>query len=258
MSSDQPTPDSLPPLPEMTQQWQDTLGWQPSAAQQAQFEQLYQTIVTTNKFLNLTRITEPTEFWEKHLWDSLRGIQAWLGQDEPSSDDSEEPFSLVDIGTGAGFPGMPIAIVKPNWELTLVDSTRKKVKFVQQTADEMGLSRVTGLSDRAEQLGHSKYYRAQYNLATIRAVAGLSICAEYVLPLLKIGGTAILYRGQWNDEDIQACEGAVVKLGGKLDRVELFETPLSKGMRACAYITKVAKTAADYPRAIGVPTQSPL
>ncbi len=240
-----------PSLPQMPDQWQTTLGWQPTVSQQVLFAQLYQTIVTANQSINLTRITEPTDFWEKHLWDSLRGIKPWLSADPQN-------LKLIDIGTGAGFPGLPIAIVQPTWQLTLVDSTRKKVKFVQQTATDMDLQGVTALSDRAEQLGHSKYYRAQYDLATIRAVAALSVCAEYVLALLKVGGTAILYRGQWTEADAQACEQAVVQLGGQLDRVETFETPLTHGVRSCVYLKKVAPTANAYPRAIGIPTQKPL
>jgi 16S rRNA (guanine527-N7)-methyltransferase len=218
-------PPPLPqPLPAMAEQWQATLGWQPTAAQQDLFQRLYQTIVETNRSLNLTRITEPTEFWEKHLWDSLRGIQAWLPEDP-------ESLNVVDIGTGAGFPGLPIAMIKPHWKCTLVDSTRKKVKFVQETAEALGLTGVTGLSDRAEQLGHSKYYREAYDLATIRAVAGVSVCAEYV---------------------------AVAQLGGRLDRVEIFETPLSQSMRACVYLKKLEPTSHEFPRAIGIPTQMPL
>ncbi len=242
---------TLPPLPSMAEQWQATLGWQPTAAQQDLFQRLYETIVITNQSLNLTRITEPTEFWEKHLWDSLRGIQTWLPADP-------ERLDVVDIGTGAGFPGLPIAIVKPHWKCTLVDSTRKKVKFVQETAEALGLTGVTGLSDRAEQLGHSKYYREAYDLATIRAVSGVSVGAEYVLPLVKVGGTAILYRGQWSDEDAAACERAVAQLGGRLDRVEIFATPLSQSMRACVYLRKVEPTSNEFPRAIGMPTQMPL
>jgi 16S rRNA (guanine527-N7)-methyltransferase len=245
-----------PPLPQMLEQWQATLGWQPTAAQQDLFQRLYQTIVITNQSLNLTRITEPTEFWEKHLWDSLRGIQAWLPEDPGSLDSTG--LNVVDIGTGAGFPGLPIAIIKPHWKCTLVDSTRKKVKFVQDTAESLGLTGVTGLSDRAEQLGHSKYYREEYDLATIRAVAGVSVCAEYVLPLVKVGGTAILYRGQWSEEEAAACEGAVAQLGGRLDRVEIFETPLSQSMRACVYLKKLEPTSHEFPRAIGIPTQMPL
>ncbi|NJN49167.1 MAG: 16S rRNA (guanine(527)-N(7))-methyltransferase RsmG [Alkalinema sp. RL_2_19] len=236
----------------MNEQWQSTLGWQPTAAQQALFQQLYETIVITNQSFNLTRITAPHDFWEKHLWDSLRGIQTWLSEADPQS------LDLVDIGTGAGFPGLPIAIAKPDWKLTLVDSTRKKVKFVQQTATMLGLTGVDALSDRAEQLGHSKYYRAQYDLATIRAVANPAVCIEYVMPLLRVGGTAILYRGQWTDEDAAMCERAVTALGGKVDRIETFETPLTNGARSCAYLKKLTPTTNEYPRAVGLPTQNPL
>jgi 16S rRNA (guanine527-N7)-methyltransferase len=282
MSDDRPNPD-LPPLPmveppiddksiaappiveapvEITGEalaqiwqslfglWQETLGWQPHNRQQALLQQLYQAIVTANRQFNLTRITEPTEFWEKHLWDSLRGVKEFLGQDETKS--------LIDIGTGAGFPGLPIAIACPQWKLTLLDSTRKKINFVQQTAQELGLKKVTGLSDRVEALGQQRKYRESYDIATIRAVAAASVCAEYALPMVKVGGVAILYRGQWSELEGQELEGAVEELGGTIERVETFATPLTQGQRACIYLRKVKATPDDYPRSVGIPAQQPL
>jgi 16S rRNA (guanine527-N7)-methyltransferase len=162
------------------------------------------------------------------------------------------------MGTGAGFPGLPIAIAQPDWQLTLVDSTQKKVKFVQQTAQELGLQGVRGISDRAEVLGQASNFREQFDLATIRAVAAVSVCAEYLLPLLKVGGQAILYRGQWDAAEEAACVGALQKLGGELVHVDLFNTPISDGARSCVYLQKIAPTPPAYPRSVGLPVQKPL
>jgi 16S rRNA (guanine527-N7)-methyltransferase len=230
--------------------WQSTLGWQPNPTQTDLLQQLYVKITTANKFLNLTRITEPDEFWEKHLWDSLRGVQDWLGQPEPKS--------VIDIGTGGGFPGLPIAIACPTWKVTLLDSTRKKINFIQQAAIEMGLKDVVGLSDRVEVLGQDSKYREQFDIATIRAVATASVCAEYALPMVKVGGMAILYRGQWTDEESQGLATAVQQLGGKIAKIDEFTTPLTAGARTCIYLRKVAATDRQYPRAVGIPTQKPL
>jgi 16S rRNA (guanine527-N7)-methyltransferase len=243
--------EAIPPLPQQLEIWQQTLDWQPTGAQQVLLEGLYQAIVTTNRSFNLTRITEPTEFWEKHLWDSMRGIKPWLHQ--PS-----QPLKLIDMGTGAGFPGLPIAIAQPDWQLTLVDSTQKKVKFVQQTAQALGLNGVRGISERAEVLGQSRNFREQFDLATIRAVAAVSVCAEYLLPLLKVGGQAILYRGQWDAAEEAACIGALQNLGGELRNVDLFNTPISEGTRSCVYLQKIAPTPLAYPRSVGLPVQKPL
>jgi 16S rRNA (guanine527-N7)-methyltransferase len=238
-------------LPHQLETWQQTLHWQPTLVEPELFQRLYRAIVIANQSFNLTRITAPEEFWEKHLWDSLRGIQPWLTT--PAT-----PLKLIDIGTGAGFPGLPIAIVQPQWSLTLVDSTRKKINFVQQTAIDLGLKNVIGLSDRAEILGQSETHRAAYDLATIRAVAAIAVCAEYLLPLLKIGGTAILYRGQWDEAERTRCETAIAQLGGELTQVDVFATPLTEGARSCVYVKKIAPTPDEYPRMVGLPSQQPL
>jgi 16S rRNA (guanine527-N7)-methyltransferase len=233
--------------------WQETLGWQPTPFQQAYFQQLYELVLQANQQLNLTRITAPIDFWEKHLWDALRGIQPFLEDGSP-----ELSPALIDVGTGAGFPGLPIAIVQPHWQVTLVDSTRKKVQFVQQAIAELGLSPAIVCVDRAETMGQAIAHREHYDYATIRAVAEAAVCAEYTLPLLKLGGWAILYRGQWTDQDTANLMPAVNTLGGRLERVERFVTPVSHSSRACVYIRKVRPTPHSYPRAVGVPTQFPL
>lgn len=240
---------SMERLPEMSDLWQETLNWQPNSQQKAQFQQFYELIVAGNRQLNLTRITEPLEFWEKHLWDSLRGIFPSVNQ---------EFQRVIDIGTGAGFPGVPMAIAQPTWQVTLLDSTRKKINFLQESVRALKLSNIRMLVDRVEQVGHHRSHREVYDVATIRAVAAASVCAEYALPLLKVGGLAILYRGQWTTEEEIALSQAVEKVGGTIAGCEQFETPITHGIRHCLYLRKVGVTPEEFPRAIGIPTQHPL
>ena len=247
--------EDLAPLPDLADLWQETLNWQPEADQQAQFQKFYGLILESNRQLNLTRITEPSEFWEKHLWDSLRGIMRLLNSPPtPSS----SPFCAIDVGTGAGIPGVPVAIVRPDWTVTLLDSTRKKISFVQSAVETLKLENVKTVVDRVEQIGHDRSHRERYDLAMIRAVATASVCAEYALPLLKVGGAALLYRGQWTTEEAQGLALAVEQLGGTIEATDGFVTPLTQSTRHCIYLRKVAPTPTTFPRTIGIPTQDPL
>ncbi|NER92604.1 MAG: 16S rRNA (guanine(527)-N(7))-methyltransferase RsmG, partial [Symploca sp. SIO1B1] len=184
-------------LPEMDTVWQQTLNWLPDEQCKTQFQHLYKEILEGNRQLNLTRITNPEEFWEKHLWDSLRGVVPGL------TSLLTKPQQVIDIGTGAGFPGIPVAIAFPHIQVTLLDSTRKKINFLSDLIPRLGLNNVTTLIGRAEAI-RQQQHRKQYDLALIRAVGKVSVCAEYALPLLKTGGLAILYRGHWNDEEKDA------------------------------------------------------
>jgi 16S rRNA (guanine527-N7)-methyltransferase len=238
----------------MAEIWQKTLNWQPTAQQQLQFQQLYELILEGNSQLNLTRITEPEEFWEKHLWDSLRGIapqQQFISALEAGA-------SVIDIGTGAGFPGIPIAIASANCKITLLDSTRKKVTFLETILTALRLGNGKTLTGRVEEIGQQRQHRQSYDVATIRAVGTASVCAEYALPLLKSGGLAVIYRGNWTDEETTALQNAVDQLGGVIEAMEKFTTPLSDSIRHCLYLRKVAVTPTNFPRAVGVPTQKPL
>ncbi|BAY07742.1 16S rRNA (guanine(527)-N(7))-methyltransferase RsmG [Calothrix sp. NIES-2098] len=241
-------------LPEMAEIWQETLNWQPTAQQQLKFQQLYELILEGNRQLNLTRITEPQEFWEKHLWDSLRGI----APQQQFISSLKEGASAIDIGTGAGFPGIPVAIAAPNCTITLLDSTRKKINFIEKILTELGLSNAKTLVGRAEEIGQQPQHRQSYDLAFIRAVGSASACAEYTLPLLKKGGLAVIYRGNWTEEETTALENTVSQLGGEIEAIAQFITPLSKSIRHCLYLRKIATTPATFPRAVGVPTQKPL
>ncbi|MEH2468515.1 16S rRNA (guanine(527)-N(7))-methyltransferase RsmG [Nostoc sp.] len=241
-------------LPEMAEIWQQTLNWQPTAQQQAQFQRLYELILEGNRQLNLTRITDPQEFWEKHLWDSLRGI-APQGQFIPSL---QEGAFVIDIGTGAGFPGIPVIITAPSCQITLMDSTQKKITFIEKILTELALTNAKTLVGRTEEIGQQPQHRQAYDIALIRAVGTASVCAEYALPLLKQSGLAVIYRGNWTEEETTVLQNAVNQLGGVIELIEKFTTPLSDSIRHCLYVRKVANTPANFPRAVGVPSQKPL
>ncbi|NER20678.1 MAG: 16S rRNA (guanine(527)-N(7))-methyltransferase RsmG [Symploca sp. SIO1C2] len=216
-------------LPEMDTVWQQTLNWLPDEQCKTQFQHLYKEILEGNRQLNLTRITNPEEFWEKHLWDSLRGVVPGL------TSLLTKPQQVIDIGTGAGFPGIPVAIAFPHIQVTLLDSTRKKINFLSDLIPRLGLNNVTTLIGRAEAI-RQQQHRKQYDLALIRAVGKVSVCAEYALPLLKTGGLAILYRGHWNDEEKDALIPVLEQLGGVIESIEQFTTPLSNSVRHCLYL----------------------
>lgn len=246
----------IPLLPEMPELWQQTLNWQPTAEQQCQFQRLYELTLEGNRQLNLTRITDPLEFWEKHLWDSVRGVAPRGAIASLQKDASEQ--RAIDIGTGAGFPGIPVAIALGSLTVTLLDSTRKKMTFLQKLLVQLAIQNATTVISRAESIGQQPQYRQTYDVALIRAVGPASVCAEYTLPLLKIGGLAVLYRGQWTDSDAEALQSPVEHLGGVIESTEEFTTPLSQSIRHCLYLRKVAPTPTEFPRSAGIPAQQPL
>lgn len=254
--------------------WQSSLGWQPTEAQWQLFQRLYHGILLGNRILNLTRITEPDEFLEKHLWDSLSGIRCLQSEaaTAPNSFLSEwvsdpqtlahmslpEAARVIDIGSGAGFPGIPVAIAQPKWHVTLLDSTRKKIAFLDMLREILPIARVATLTHRAEAAGRHPAQREQYDLALLRAVAPAAVCAEYALPLLRLGGLAVLYRGHWNEAETAALLPAIEVLGGELLHIDAFQTPFTGGDRHCVVLKKVAATPQEFPRAIGIPNQKPL
>ncbi len=245
----------IPKLLAMLEVWQNTLNWQPSKFQQQKFQELYETILIGNQQQNLTRITAPEDFWEKHLWDSISGIAPLLKTDSIAL---PKNVQIIDVGTGAGFPGLPIAIAFPQWKITLLDSTRKKIAFLDKAIAKLQLHNTRTLLGRAEAVAKESEHREKYDLALIRAVGQPSVCVEYILPLVKVGGLGILYRGYWEEQDTLNLESALSELGSKIKSIQLRETPISKGVRNCIYILKTTPTQAKYPRAIGTPHQQPL
>ncbi|WP_199290818.1 16S rRNA (guanine(527)-N(7))-methyltransferase RsmG [Anabaena sp. FACHB-1250] len=247
-------PLSIANLPKMAEIWEKTLNWQPTNLQENQFQQLYQLIIAGNRQINLTRITEPEEFWEKHLWDSLRGIapkQIFI----PGIDRGKR---IIDIGTGAGFPGLPIALIFPNSQVTLLDSTGKKIAFIETVLSALALNNAKTLLGRAEEIGQQYEHRQNYDVAVIRAVGNVSVCAEYSLPLVRKGGLAIIYRGSWSEAENESLETAVEQLGGAVELIEEFSTPWSNSMRHCLYLRKVTNTPISFPRGVGIPSQKPI
>ncbi|MDJ0636276.1 MAG: 16S rRNA (guanine(527)-N(7))-methyltransferase RsmG [Xenococcaceae cyanobacterium MO_188.B29] len=239
-------------LPLMTEIWDDTLSWQPSEQQQQQFQELYQQILLGNRQLNLTRITSPLDFWEKHLWDSLTGM---IGL---AKIDLKKSLQVIDIGTGGGFPGLPMAIAFPQWTITLLDSTHKKIAFLDNLLNYLSIHNVKTLLGRAETIGQEDHYRESYDLALIRAVGKASVCAEYAVPLVKNGGLVVLYRGHWSQEDTAHLELVAQQLGSKLEFIKTLQTPISHSIRHCIYLRKYAPTSPKFPRLVGVPNQKPL
>ncbi len=219
-------------VPNSGELWQSTLGWQPTPPQQAQFEAFYEAVRAGNQRLNLTRIIAPQDFWEKHLWDSLAGIA-------PLAFQTQEPTArrVIDIGTGAGFPGVPVAIACPQYQVTLLDSTGKKVNFLNEALARLPLPNARAIAARAEALADQSAHQEVYDVALLRAVGPPADCATYALPLLKPNGVAVLYRGHWSPTDAEMLVGALKGVGAVLS-VEGFTTPLTQSVRHCIYIGK--------------------
>ncbi|MDG2992331.1 16S rRNA (guanine(527)-N(7))-methyltransferase RsmG [Candidatus Synechococcus calcipolaris G9] len=210
--------------------WQDSLQWQPNSTQMRQFQAFYGTVVAANQTLNLTRITSPQDFWEKHLWDSLSGIAPWLGDLAQVTH-----FRVVDIGSGAGFPGVPVAIARPDWSVTLLEATRKKVTFLETLPPILNLDNIRPCWGRAETYPNSE---PRFDLALIRAVGKAPLCITYGLPLLRSGGHLVLYRGQWAIAEENDLVKHLKRQGAFLEDVRSFQTPLSQSQRHCLLIKK--------------------
>ena len=215
--------------------------------QLAQFTRYYELLVETNKVMNLTAITEPEEVAVKHMVDSLLAYE-----------DGMQGKTLVDVGTGAGFPGVPLKIYCPSLRVTLVDSLGKRLRFLQQVIDELGLKGIRCEHLRAEDAGRSKKHREQYDYVTGRAVARLSVLSEYCLPLAKKGGQFIALKGSRFAEEIEEGEAAVKILGGKIISAEPVKLPGLDDGRAIIKIAKIKATPAQYPRKAGTPEKQPL
>lgn len=230
------------------------LGISLSENQFVQFIQYYELLIEWNSFMNLTAIIEYEEVLKKHFIDSLSIVKI-LTKEELSNF-----ISVIDIGTGAGFPGIPLKIVFPNLRITLLDSLQKRVNFLQTVIDELSLSDIDVIHGRAEEYASVKKgkCREQYDLCVSRAVANLSTLTEYCLPYVKPGGAFIPYKsGKIEDEYMQA-EEAIKILGGKKEKQASFTIPGTDISRILLLIGKVNKTPAKYPRKAGLPSKEPL
>jgi len=212
----------------------------------AQFSAL---VLEWNQKLSLTSITDPEGFWIKHIYDSLTCLPIIFAFGSSS---------VIDIGTGAGFPGIPLKIAYPEICLTLAESVKKKANFCQVAADALKLTDVKVTAERAETLGQDPAYRERYDWAIARAVAPLNVLAEYLLPLVHIGGHALAQKGGNAGEEINKARNAIKRLGGEIKKVTPIELPLGYGSRTLITIKKVKATAPTYPRRPGTPKKSPL
>lgn len=212
-----------------------------------QFLKYYELLIEKNKVMNLTAITEFDEVIEKHFLDSLQ-IAQYI--------DLNKEVSIIDVGTGAGFPGLPLKIVFPEIEVVLLDSLNKRINFLNEVIDELGLKKITALHGRAEDYGKNKEYREQFDYCVSRAVANMSSLSEYCLPFVKVGGSFIPYKSGNIDEELENAKRAVFLLGGKIEKVERFA--LSDAQRSFVFIKKEQNTAKKYPRKAGLPTKEPL
>lgn len=211
------------------------------------FLQFYRLLTEKNKVMNLTAITDFQEAVEKHFLDSLA-----LFRDV----DAESVSSVIDVGCGAGFPGMPIKLLYPQISVTFADSVGKKIRFISEAASEMGLSGVRPVHARAEDLARQKDYREKFDLCTSRAVARLATLSEYCLPFVRKDGLFVAYKGGDCEEELQEAEYAVRILGGTVEKVDTFD--LGEMRRSLILVRKVHSTPARFPRKAGVPGKDPL
>lgn len=216
-----------------------------------QFLQYYEMLVEKNKVMNLTGITEYEEVIQKHFLDSLSLIRV-------IPDIASQKLTVIDLGTGAGFPGIPLKIAFPELEITLMDSLNKRILFLQEMIDALGLKKVSAVHGRAEEMASNATHRQQYDLCVSRAVSNLAVLTEYCLPFVKKGGLFVSYKSADSDAEIQEGKKAISILGGKLTSVDKFQLPDSDLRRALVCIKKVKDTPKKYPRKAGTPAKLPL
>ena len=224
--------------------WNFTL----SEKQIEQLDTYYEMLIEKNKVMNLTAITEFDEVVVKHFADSL-SICTVLPSDVKT---------VCDLGTGAGFPGIPMAIAYPELQFTLIDSLNKRIKFLQEVVDELGLTNVTLVHARAEEAGRNKLYRENFDLVVSRAVANIATLSEYCLPLVKLDGYFISFKSGDVSEEISNSGSAIKKLGGSLDKPIYFDLPDTDISRSFLIINKEKSTPKAYPRKAGTPSKEPL
>lgn len=223
------------------------LGVRFSVEQMEQFYKYMNLLIEWNEKMNLTAIIEPSEIILKHFIDSITILK-----------DIKDGSTVVDVGTGAGFPGIPLSIMNPTLKITLVDSLNKRLIFLENVVKELELQNVELVHARAEEFGQNKKYRESFDVATSRAVANLSTLSEYLIPLVKINGKCICMKASEAGQEIEEAKKAINVLGGVIEKIEEFDLPNSDIGRTIIIINKEKGTPNKYPRKAGTPSKEPI
>lgn len=236
-------------MSEMLKNRMDRLQIETNENMLEQFDLFYHLLVEWNKVMNLTGITEYEEVVEKHFADSL-SLARFL--------DLNKIHTVIDVGTGAGFPGIPLKIAFPHLKVVLLDSLNKRINFLNEVIAKLDLKEIHTIHGRAEEYARKPEYREQFDLCVSRAVANLSVLSEYCIPYIRIGGIFIPYKSGNIDEEVAASRKAVDILGGQIDHVEKFQLPDTDIHRSFVFINKIKNTQKKYPRKAGTPAKEPL
>lgn len=225
------------------------LGIEITNRQVEQFLKYYEMLVEKNKVMNLTSIVDLDEVIVKHFIDSLLVVKTI---------DMNKFNTMIDVGTGAGFPGIPLKIMFPNLKVVLLDSLNKRLKFLDSIIAELQLTDISTIHGRAEDIGKDIEYREKFDVCVSRAVANLSTLSEYCIPFISVGGEFISYKSEFSEEEKKDAEKAINLLGGSIKKSVIVELPYSEINRSFIFIDKKNKTPNKYPRKAGLPSKKPI
>jgi len=226
-------------------------GIELSEVQKEQFATYFHELVETNKVMNLTTITEEDQVYLKHFYDSI--VLGFV--DEKLL---HEELTLCDVGSGAGFPSLPLKIINPKLKITIVDSLNKRIKFLDGLVEKLNLDNVSLVHGRAEEVGKNPQFRESFDVVTARAVAAMNVLTEFCLPLVKIGGQFVAMKSEKAPEELEVAQYAIKTLGGEIKQQESVELPNDAGLRNFIFVGKISKTPKKYPRKPGDPARKPL
>lgn len=226
-------------------------GIELSEIQKNQFATYFKELVETNKVMNLTSIIEEDQVYLKHFYDSI--VLGFVDENL-----LHEELTLCDVGSGAGFPSLPLKIINPKLKITIVDSLNKRIKFLDSLVEKLNLENVSLVHGRVEEVGKNLQFRESFDVVTARAVAAMNVLTEFCLPLVKIGGQFVAMKSEKAPEEMKTAEYAIKTLGGEIKRQESVELPNDAGIRNFIFVSKITKTPKKYPRKPGTPSKKPL